>query len=75
MHVYMMVTKDEYELPVAIADTAPELARMVGTTENSIRSWISHSKNGGYRSPYCKVEIDEENEDENGKKKRCLQKG
>ena len=36
MTVYLAVTPDRYELPVAVADTAAELARMLGVTEQSI---------------------------------------
>ena len=30
MTLYMKVTRDEYELPVAVAETKAELARMLG---------------------------------------------
>lgn len=54
--VWMKVTHDKYELPVAVADTAEELAKICGTTANSIRSSISHVKNGRKKwTPYVKV--------------------
>ena len=34
--VYMKVTRDEYELPVAVADTVVELAKICGVKVNSI---------------------------------------
>ena len=52
-----MVTKDEYELPMAIADTVKELAVMTGKSENAIRSGISKQKQG-YRSRFYKIETD-----------------
>lgn len=58
--VYMKVTKDKYELPVAVANSARELANIIGIKENSIHSAISHSKNDGWHSCYIKVELDEE---------------
>lgn len=54
MKVYMRVTNDIYELPVAIADTAGQLAEITGTTKNTILANISH-KTGTYR----KVIIDD----------------
>lgn len=46
MIVFMKVTRDKYELPIAIADSIQELARITGSNEKTIRSAISHSKNG-----------------------------
>jgi len=64
--VYMAVTADKYELPICLADTVVELARMCGTSENTIYSQISHRKHGkiincGLRTgqKYLRVEIDE----------------
>jgi hypothetical protein len=36
-YLWLCVTADEYELPIAISDTATELARMTNTTANNIR--------------------------------------
>ena len=55
MHVYLKTTLDEYELPVAVADTARELAEMVGTSQSVIYSSISHKYRG-----YYKVEIEDD---------------
>ena len=49
MKLYMYVTKDEFELPIAVADTPKELALMVGTTANSVKSAISHHHPGWIR--------------------------
>ncbi len=37
MTVYMAVTADEYELPLAIADSVSELAGMMHLTTNCVR--------------------------------------
>ena len=58
-YLWMKVTSDEYELPVAVADTAKELAKIVGTTENTINSRISHAKADGCRCQYKRVEVEE----------------
>lgn len=39
--VYMKVTGDELELPIAVADSAEELAKMVGVDKRTIWSQIS----------------------------------
>ncbi len=65
MIIWLRVTDDEYELPTHVADTAGELARMCGTTENSIRSRLSHWKEGRTpKCPYRKVVIEEGGEDD-----------
>ena len=61
MVVWMKVTKDKYELPVAVADNAVELAGIVNTTANSISSSICH----GYGT-YVKVVIDDEESERTG---------
>lgn len=57
MTLYMKVTRDKYELPIAVADTKAELARIVGVSLSS----ISHSLRGpGIRKAYVEVEVDDE---------------
>lgn len=41
MKLYAKVSTDKYELPLAVADSPRELARMTGNTCGSIRSMIS----------------------------------
>lgn len=60
MTLYMKVTNDEYELPVAVADTGRELADMVGTTRGVIFSAISK----GYKT-YQKVEVEDDDSSDN----------
>ena len=61
MVVWMMVTKDEYELPVFIADSAEELARITGAPRNNISSMASKYNSGVLkRSKFQRVEIPEE---------------
>ena len=60
MVVYMEVTKDEYELPVAIADSPEQLAKICGTTSGTMRSFISHEKAGRKKSKYKRVEIEDD---------------
>ena len=39
MKLYMAVTNDEYELPVAVADSKTELANMTGISRKN-QEWI-----------------------------------
>ena len=58
-YVYLKVTHDKYELPLAVARTQAELALILGITENNIASSMSHARNQGKWSPYRKVKIEE----------------
>lgn len=53
MILWMKVTKDKYELPVAVADSATELAKILHTSPGTIYSSIYH----GNKS-FVKVTVD-----------------
>lgn len=57
-YIYMKVSEDKYQLPIAIADTVVELAKMCGTKPNCISSCISHAKKKNNKTSYIKVEVD-----------------
>lgn len=57
--LYLMVTKDKYELPLAVADTADELGRLVGVDQSTIIKSITHRKNSKYIRIYVDLEEDE----------------
>lgn len=57
MKLYIAVSRDKYKLPIAVADSAGELAKMVGVTKNNILSSISHNL-----GTYEKVVINEEDD-------------
>lgn len=62
--IYMEVTKDEYELPVAVADSVTELARLVGIGKSGVSKGISYAERYGARCKYIKVVLeDDEHED------------
>jgi hypothetical protein len=57
----MKISKDKYELPIAVADTAQQLADMCGTSVHCILSIVSKTKKGVIKKPsYIKVEIEED---------------
>lgn len=59
--LWMKVTNDEYELPLAVADTMAELARMTGIKPESLYSIISRERRGKKHTySYREVDIDDE---------------
>ena len=59
--LWMKVTNDEYELPLAVADTMAELARMTGIKPESLYSIISRDRHGKKHTySYREVVIDDE---------------
>lgn len=61
--IWMKVTCDEFALPLAVADSSAELARMCGTTPNAVVSTWSHYKKGRIKYPsYICVMVEREDE-------------
>jgi hypothetical protein len=60
MKLYMAVTTDEYELPLAVTDTAVELARMYGVTPKALRKIAARENQGRDGRKFVRVIIDEE---------------
>lgn len=61
MTTWMKVSNDRLELPLAVASSCEELARICGVSSNNIASAISHAKKRGHKSQYIRVEdIDDE---------------
>ena len=58
MKLYLKVTPDEYELPLAVADNRKILAEMVGTTPEYVSSQISKKCKG-----WCIVNIAEDDDE------------
>ena len=58
--LWLLVTFDEYELPLFVADSAGELGRHVGLSSNAIISAVSKAKKYGFKSRYHSVDIDDE---------------
>lgn len=56
MTVYMLITRDKYEYPLAVADSVTELAKILKIPRNRIYSAMKHAEKKGYRSQYIKVE-------------------
>lgn len=54
--VWMEIDLNNKELPIKIADSAEELARMCGTSRTNVESSASKNKRG-IRTRFCKVWI------------------
>lgn len=61
-YVYMMVSSDKYEFPLAIADTVQELSRIIGVNSTSITTSIIRSERGLFKSHYKRVYIGDDEE-------------
>ena len=59
MKLYLKTTTDDLELPIAVAESPGELAKMLGTTKGSVNSCIARHHSGWF-----KVEVEDEPEDE-----------
>ena len=65
MTLWMKITRDKYELPVAVADTCVQLGRILGVSTESIYSTMSSAayrqrKGKNVRCQYVKVEVDDD---------------
>lgn len=45
-YLWMVVEADEYELPLAVADTARELGNLLGLSKHVVESRVSKKCNG-----------------------------
>ena len=60
MVLWMKVTDDKYELPIAIAESRAKLARKLGIKTNSIAAAIYRAKKTGHRQIFVEVIVDDE---------------
>ena len=61
MKLYLMVTKDKYELPLGVYDSLDEMAEKQGVSKNYIKYSISRYEHGkaNWNSQFRKVIIKE----------------
>lgn len=55
--VYMLVTKDKYELPIMVCDSPREMAEKLGKSQRAILSALSHHRKGIVR---LEIEVEDE---------------
>ena len=52
-YLWIAVEADEYELPIAVADTARELGNMIGLDKHNVESRVSKKCNGRINGIKC----------------------
>lgn len=57
--LWMLVSSDEYELPIAVADSAGQLARLLKVDKQTIQNQVCSARRRGGTSHYKVVEIEE----------------
>lgn len=65
--VYMAVTNDKYELPIAVADGMWEIARAMGVDPACVFRHVHGMVKGKYKIPckFVKVYVEDDSRDEN----------
>lgn len=62
LKLYLEVTQDEYQLPIVVASSVPELARKTGSTIQKIWVYLNNVKRGVIKKPrFIEVVLDDEN--------------
>lgn len=56
-YIWMMVTSDEYELPIVIADSSTKLAKIVGTDTSDVCAGARKREQGRF-SRYVRIELE-----------------
>lgn len=60
-YIWMWITKDKFELPIAVAGSAAELSRLSGKTINNIWSQASKYESGKQKkTQFVRVKIDQD---------------
>lgn len=57
--LYMIVTKDEQEEPLAVGESMSDLSRIIGVNKSSVSRGIRKYRQGG-NTKYREVEVDDE---------------
>ena len=60
-NVWMKISKDRLELPLAVAESASELAKICNTSPDCIMSVVSKARKGIIKNPgFVKIEIEDD---------------
>lgn len=60
LKLYLEVTQDEYQLPIVVASSVPELARKTGWSVQRIWTYLNHVKHGNIKKPkFIQVVLDD----------------
>lgn len=56
--LWMQITKDKYELPIAVADSAGQLAQITGENKSNIKTQAMRAMQGSSTS-FIRIELEE----------------
>ena len=60
MKLYLEITQDEYQLPLKVAESTKELAKMCGMERKQIQNYIGNVNRGQIKKPrFIKVVVDD----------------
>ena len=65
MVLWLYRDMDKYELPRAVAGSCQELARLCKVKPQTISQAIAHYRQNGWKCPYMKIEIEEDDYESN----------
>lgn len=74
MKLWVAVTQDEYELPVAVADTARELAEMFGVKTMTVISDVSRYRRKQMKTRFRCVDVEDDGDIQPVKRRKAPQK-
>lgn len=58
--VFLEVTQDEYQLPMVVASSVPELSRKTGCSIQRLWTYLNHVKHGNIKRPrFIEVVLDD----------------
>ena len=64
--IWMIVSKDKYEFPLGVYDTATELAMAVGTSANCVMATVNKFEKGKLKwRKYRRIREEEDDEEPN----------
>ena len=63
-YLFIAVTRDEYELPLAVAESGDELGRMLGLSPGAVTHWMKKCGDHGWWCPYRSIYIGKETDND-----------
>ena len=63
-YLFIAVTRDEYELPLAVAESGDELGRMLGLSPGAVTDWMKKCRDHGWWCAYRAIYIGKETDDD-----------
>ena len=58
MVLWLKVTNDKYELPMAVAESSKELEQMLGLSKRTVSKQVRNAERTKRKCQYIKIEVD-----------------